>query len=296
MSKGIVLAGGSGTRLHPITRTITKQLLPIYDKPMIYYPISTLMLAGVKDFLIISTPKDIGSYQELLGNGKHIGVSFQYEIQKEPKGISEAFLIGKDFIGYDNVWLILGDNLFFGHNIPDMMRTTTNRKGATIFGYYVADPRRYGVVEFNTFKRVLSIEEKPIRPKSNYAVVGLYHYPNSVIEATEALEPSARGELEITDLNNEYLAIDELHVEIFGRGTAWLDTGTYDSLLEASHFVQTMQKRTGLMIGCLEEIAYSLKYITREQLALLAYSMENTSYGQYLLKLIDDNEHCVLFS
>ncbi|MDF2802268.1 MAG: rfbA [Anaerocolumna sp.] len=284
--KGIILAGGSGTRLYPITKSISKQIIPIYDKPMIYYPLSVLMLANISEILIISTPRDLPVYKELLGDGSQLGMSFSYAVQAEPKGIAQAFLIGKEFIGNDSVALILGDNVFYGYGFSGMLQgVSTLKEGACIFGYYVNNPGAYGVVEFDGQWNVLSIEEKPIKPKSNYAVPGLYFYDNDVIKIAEALKPSARGELEITDLNREYLKANKLKVQLLGRGFAWLDTGTHDSLLEASNFVQTVQKRQGLFIACIEEIAYHNGFISKEQLQALANPLVKTEYGEYLMKI-----------
>ena len=289
--KGIVLAGGSGTRLYPATKSICKQLLPIYDKPMIYYPLSTLMLAGIKDILIISTPKDTIRFEELLGNGNDIGLNIEYKIQDKPNGLAEAFLIGKDFIGTDSVALILGDNLFFGHNLPELVtEAKKNNNGATVFGYYVDDPSQYGVAEMDSSNNVISLEEKPESPKSNYAVVGLYFYDNSVIEKAENLEPSSRGELEITDINKLYLKDKTLKMEIMGRGYAWLDTGTHKSLLEASEFVQVVETRQGLKMACLEEIAYRMGYITKNDLYSAAEKLKNSSYGKYLFNLAESEK------
>jgi glucose-1-phosphate thymidylyltransferase len=284
--KGIVLAGGSGTRLYPITKAISKQIVPIYDKPMIYYPLSVLMLANISEILIISTPRDLPVYKDLLGDGSQLGMSFSYEVQAEPNGIAEAFIIGKEFIGNDSVALILGDNVFYGYGFSAILQgVSTLKEGACIFGHYVNNPRAYGVVEFDEQWNVLSLEEKPVEPKSNYAVPGLYFYDNDVIKIAEALKPSARGELEITDLNREYLKMDKLKVQLLGRGFAWLDTGTHDSLLEASNFVQTVQKRQGLFIACIEEIAYHNRFITKEQLQALAEPLVKTEYGEYLMKI-----------
>ena len=285
--KGIILAGGSGTRLYPITHIISKQLLPVYDKPMIYYPLSVLLLAGIRDILIISTPKDISRFEELLGDGSFIGTNISYKVQDEPRGIAEAFIIGKDFIGNEGVVLILGDNIFYGHGIGDLLNNAKNNlkhNFATVFGYYVSDPERYGVVEFDKNGDVVSIEEKPKQPKSNFAVVGLYFYPSDVVKIAANLKPSWRGELEITDVNKEYLFQKRLKVEIMGRGYAWLDTGTHESLIEASIFIQTIEKRQGLKIGCIEEISYRKGYISKEKLIELSKKYKN-SYGEYLLRI-----------
>ncbi len=284
--KGIILAGGSGTRLYPVTKAISKQIVPIYDKPMIYYPLSVLMLAGIRDILIISTPKDIDTFEDLLGDGGQIGLNLSYQIQEEPRGIADAFLVGEGFIGRDNAALILGDNVFYGQNFSQMLkRAAVVKEGAVIFGYYVKDPTSYGVVEFDETGRVLSLEEKPVKPKSNYAVPGLYFYDNTVVSRTKELRPSARGEFEITDLNKLYLKEGCLKVEVFGRGMAWLDTGTHDGLLDAANFVEAIQKRQGLYIACIEEIAYRLGYINSEELMKLAQQLIKTDYGKYLFDI-----------
>ncbi|MBF1310377.1 MAG: glucose-1-phosphate thymidylyltransferase RfbA [Porphyromonadaceae bacterium] len=289
--KGIVLAGGAGTRLYPITKGVSKQLLPIYDKPMVYYPISVLMLAGIRDILIISTPEDLPAFRRLLGDGSDYGVHFSYAEQPRPEGLAQAFLIGKDFIGDDSVCLVLGDNIFYGMSFTQTLRQAVEdaeeRNEATVFGYWVSDPERYGVAEFAPDGRCISIEEKPKEPKSNYAVVGLYFYPNSVIEVAEGVRPSARSELEITSVNQEFLHREQLLVQTLGRGFAWLDTGTHDSLSEASTFVEVIEKRQGLKIACLEEIAYRAGWLTREALIELAAPMAKNQYGQYLLRVAD---------
>jgi glucose-1-phosphate thymidylyltransferase len=286
MTKGIVLAGGSGTRLHPITLGVSKQLLPIYDKPMIYYPISVLMLAGIQEILIISTPQDLPQYRNLLGDGSQFGVNFHYAEQPKPDGLAQAFLIGEEFIGDDSVCLILGDNIFHGQHFGEQLKTATSHSsGATVFGYWVKDPERFGVIDFDDHGRALSIEEKPKQPKSSYAVTGLYFYDNEVIRIAKDVKPSSRGELEITDVNNAYLLRGDLRVERFGRGFAWLDTGTHDSLLDASQYVQTIEHRQGLKVACLEEIAYQNEWINREQLLERAQYFGKTGYGQYLYKL-----------
>ena len=290
--KGIILAGGSGTRLFPITKGVSKQLLPIYDKPMIYYPLTVLMLAGIKDILVISTPHDLPGFKRLLGSGNEWGINIEYAEQPSPDGLAQAFIIGEKFIGNDSVCLVLGDNIFYGHCLPnhlaDARRNVEEQGKATVFGYYVNDPERYGVAEFDSTGKVISIEEKPKEPKSNYAVVGLYFYPNSVVEIAKNIKPSARGELEITTVNQEYLNRGSLQMELMGRGFAWLDTGTYSSLIEASNFVETLQKRTGLMVSCPEEIAFKRGFITREQLAELAKPLMKNDYGQYLMKLVNN--------
>ena len=291
MMKGIVLAGGSGTRLHPITLGVSKQLLPVYDKPMIYYPISVLMLAGIKDILVISTPLDLPQYRNLLGDGSQFGVRFTYAEQPSPDGLAQAFIIGEDFIGDDPVCLILGDNIFHGQYFGNQLRTAVDRpSGATVFGYWVKDPERFGVIDFDSEGRALSIEEKPAKPKSSYAVTGLYFYDNDVIKIAKAVKPSHRGELEITDVNNAYLERGDLHVERFGRGFAWLDTGTHDSLLEASTYVQTIEHRQGLKVACLEEIAYENQWIDRDHLLERAKYFGKTGYGQYLYSLAGDTQ------
>ena len=285
--KGIVLAGGSGTRLYPITKAVSKQLLPLYDKPMIYYPISVLMLAGIKDILIISTPRDLPMYKDLLGDGSSLGINFSYEVQENPNGLAEAFIIGEEFIGDDNVALILGDNIFHGHRFSEILeRSKDLKEGAVIFGYYTNNPEAFGVVEFDSEGNVLSIEEKPENPKSNYIVPGLYFYDNDVIEIAKGIKPSQRGEVEITSVNEEYLKRGKLKVELLGRGMAWLDTGTHEGLLEASNFIETIQKRQGFYIACLEEIAYLKGYIGEEELLKTAKELEKTDYGQYLFNLV----------
>ena len=288
--KGIILAGGSGTRLYPVTLSVCKQLLPVYDKPMIYYPLSVLMLAGIRDVLIISTPNDLPRFNEIFKDGSQLGLEFSYKEQPNPNGIAEAFILGEKFIGDDNVSLILGDNIFYGHGLTDLLnkavKDVTTNGGATVFGCYVNDPERYGVVEFDKNGKVISIEEKPKTPKSNYAVTGLYFYDNNVVDIAKKLKPSLRGELEITDVNREYLKKDKLKVGLLGRGYAWLDTGTHESLLEAGEFIATIEKRQGLKIACIEEIAYSLGYIDKKQLLKLAEPFKKNGYGQYLLNLV----------
>jgi len=292
--KGIILAGGSGTRLYPITKTISKQLMPIYDKPMIYYPLSVLMLAGIKEVLIISTPEDLPKFEHLLGNGSDIGMEFSYKVQPSPDGLAQAFLLGKDFINDDDVCLILGDNIYYGHGMTDMLaNAVSNAKDknmATVFGYHVKDPERYGVVDFDATGKALSIEEKPENPKSNYAVTGLYFYPNDVVKKVVEVVPSNRGELEITSVNQMYLSDGRLNVELMGRGYAWLDTGTYDSLLEASTFIEIIERRQGLKVACIEEIAYEKGYINKAQLVKLAQPIAKNQYGQYLIKCAEEGK------
>ena len=289
--KGIILAGGAGTRLYPITQVVCKQLLPVYDKPMIYYPLSTLMLSGIREILIISTPQDLPRFEELLGDGSRLGVSFTYAVQEAPNGLAEAFIIGERFIGNSTACLVLGDNIFYGHDLPTMLKKAAEtRTGATIFGYYVRDPERYGVVEFDAEEKVLSIKEKPKHPKSNYAVVGLYYYDNDVIEISKSIKPSARGEIEITDVNKTYLDRGTLTVQLMGRGFAWLDTGTHNSLVDATQFVKTIEDRQGLKIACIEEIAYRMGYIDADQLARIAEPMKKSGYGEYLLNILKMGE------
>ena len=289
--KGIILAGGSGTRLYPLTKAVSKQIMPVYDKPMIYYPLSTLMLAGIREILIISTPRDLPVFQELFGTGEHLGLNMSYAVQESPRGLADAFIIGEKFIGDDDVALVLGDNIFYGQSFSRTLRIAVDRvekeKGATIFGYYVRDPREYGVVEFDENGRAISIEEKPEHPKSNYAVPGLYFYDNDVVEIAKNVKPSARGEIEITTVNNTYLERGDLYVETMGRGFAWLDTGNHDALLDAADFVAAFQKRQGLYISCIEEIAYKRGFITKEQLIELAQPLLKTNYGKYLIEVAE---------
>jgi glucose-1-phosphate thymidylyltransferase len=290
--KGIILAGGSGTRLYPITKGLSKQLLPVYDKPMIYYPLSTLLLAGIREVLVISTPVDLPQYQRLLGDGSQFGINLSYAEQPKPEGLAQAFIIAKNFLNGGAACLVLGDNIFYGQGLNELLHNAASKKeGATVFGYWVRDPERYGVVEFNKAGQVLSIEEKPKKPKSNYAVVGLYFYDQNITDIASAVKPSARGELEITDVNNTYLQNGKLSVERLGRGMAWLDTGTHESLLQASNFIQTIEERQGLKVACLEEIAFELGYIDKEQVLIQAQTHKNTEYGQYLFKLVDEKQN-----
>ena len=286
--KGIILAGGSGTRLYPITKGVSKQLVPIYDKPMIYYPLSVLMLAGIKEVLIISTPTDLPRFEQLLGDGSDLGMQFSYKVQPSPDGLAQAFILGEEFIGNDDVCLVLGDNIFYGHGLTELLaqsvRNAQEKNKATVYGYYVNDPERYGVAEFNEDGTVISIEEKPENPKSNYAVVGLYFYPNDVVQKAKEVKPSDRGELEITTLNQAYLQENRMRVKLMGRGYAWLDTGTHESLLEASMFIQTIEKRQGLKVACIEEIAHEMGYITAKEMLKLAEPLKKNQYGQYLIK------------
>jgi glucose-1-phosphate thymidylyltransferase len=283
--KGIILAGGSGTRLHPLTLAMSKQMMPVYDKPMIYYPLSCLMMAGIKDILIISTPHDLPNFQKLLGDGKNLGCNFEYKVQEKPNGLAQAFVIGADFIGNDKVALILGDNIFFGSGLAELLQSNNNPDGGVVYAYHVSDPERYGVVEFDENKKAISIEEKPAQPKSSYAVPGLYFYDNSVVEIAKNIAPSPRGEYEITDVNKVYLQQGNLKVSILNRGTAWLDTGTFASLMQAGQFVQVIEERQNLKIGCIEEVAYRMGYINKEQLHAIAKPLAKSGYGEYLLKL-----------
>ena len=283
--KGIILAGGSGTRLHPLTLAMSKQMMPVYDKPMIYYPLSCLMMAGIKDILIISTPHDLPNFQKLLGDGKNLGCNFEYKVQEQPNGLAQAFVIGADFIGNDKVALILGDNIFFGSGLAELLQSNNNPDGGVVYAYHVSDPERYGVVEFDENNKAISIEEKPVQPKSSYAVPGLYFYDNSVVAIAKNIAPSARGEYEITDVNKVYLQQGKLKVSILNRGTAWLDTGTFASLMQAGQFVQVIEERQNLKIGCIEEVAYRMGYINKEQLHAIAKPLAKSGYGEYLLKL-----------
>lgn len=292
--KGIILAGGSGTRLHPLTLAMSKQLMPVYDKPMIYYPISTLMLAGIREILIISTPHDLPNFEKLLGDGASIGCKFSYKVQEKPNGLAQAFVIGEEFIGNDSVALVLGDNIFFSNGFSELLQSCIDPSGGIVFAYHVADPERYGVVEFDKENNVISIEEKPQKPKSNYAVPGLYFYDNEVVEIAKSIEPSARGEYEITDVNNAYLKKGKLKVRTLNRGTAWLDTGTFASLMQASQFVQVIEERQGQKIGCIEEIAYRMGFIKAEQLEKIAEPLRKSGYGEYLLSVINQEEEAYL--
>ncbi|MGB0369125.1 MAG: glucose-1-phosphate thymidylyltransferase RfbA [Flavobacteriales bacterium] len=285
--KGIILAGGSGTRLHPLTLAVSKQLMPVYNKPMIYYPLSVLMLAGIREILIISTPEDLPNFERLLGSGEQIGCKFTYKVQEVPNGLAQAFVIGEEFIGDDKVALILGDNIFYGHGLEDVLKSNNDPEGGVVYAYHVSDPERYGVVEFDDDFNALTIEEKPAQPKSNYAVPGLYFYDNSVVEVAKQLEPSARGEYEITDVNKHYLKEGKLKVGLLGRGTAWLDTGTFASLMQAGQYVQTIEERQGLAIGCIEEVAYRAGFIDADQLRKVAKPLQKSGYGDYLMKLVD---------
>ena len=289
--KGIILAGGSGTRLYPLTKAVSKQIMPVYDKPMIYYPLSTLMLAGIREILIISTPRDLPAFEELFGTGEQLGLSMSYAVQEQPRGLADAFLIGADFIGSDSVALVLGDNIFYGAHLEELVRSAAAReKGATVFGYYVCDPERFGVVEFDAEGKAISIEEKPQNPRSNYAVTGLYFYDNRVVEIARNIRPSERGELEITSVNNAYLECGELHVERLGRGYAWLDTGTHESMLDAANFIRTIETRQGLQVACLEEIAYHNNWLSPEEVRRNAAELRKTGYGQYLEKIVEENK------
>jgi glucose-1-phosphate thymidylyltransferase len=289
--KGIILAGGSGTRLYPLTIALSKQLVPVYNKPMVYYPLSTLMLAGIREILVITTPADCPLFERLLGDGHQLGINITYATQPKPEGLAQAFLVGRDFVGSGGVALALGDNIFYGHGFPEYLRRASGRKeGATVFAYWVRDPERYGVVEFDDVGRAIGLEEKPAKPRSSYAVTGLYFYDNRVVDIASGLQPSARGELEITDVNLAYLRAGALHVEVLGRGMAWLDTGTHEALLQASTFIQTLEERQGLMVACIEEIAYKMSYISAEDVARIAEPMRRNSYGQYLLRLVDPDQ------
>ncbi|MCP4138113.1 MAG: glucose-1-phosphate thymidylyltransferase RfbA [bacterium] len=293
--KGIILAGGKATRLYPITKAVSKQLLPVYDKPMIYYPLSVLMLAGIKEVLIISTPEALPLFKDLLGDGSDLGMVMSYEEQADPRGLADAFIVGEKFIGNDSVCLVLGDNLFYGHGLVELLReAAAKEKGASVFGYHVKDPERYGIVEFDSNNKVLSIEEKPEKPRSNWAVTGLYFYDNRVIDIAKSVKPSARGEIEITDINNRYRELDELSVFLMGRGYAWLDTGTYDSLVDAAMYIKTIEDRQGLKVGCIEEIAYRMKFISAQQLKVIAEGIK-TNYGEYLLNVLEEGENAFLF-